>query len=112
MTFNNERNIGGFYLMKTGGCHTENFAVIALCLALIINLTGCATTTLTDGANLAKAGQTAAVQMQQNVTLSNNSILALKKAVAFNDGYNNLVGNTNSQIFLANITSIQSKLTQ
>ena len=113
MTFNPDRKIFWLYQMKRVRYHTIYFAAIALSILLIINLAGCTTsTTLTNGASLAKAGQTAAAQMQQNVTLSGDSILQLKKAVAFNDGYNNMVGNTNSQVFLANIQSIQGKLTQ
>jgi hypothetical protein len=77
-----------------------------------IGFTSCSTQTLTGGASLARVGQAAAIQMEQNATLSGNSILALKKAVAFNDGYNKQVGNPDSRAFLANIVSIQSRLAQ
>ncbi len=83
-------------------------------LVVIVNglcLAGCATTSvINSGANLAKVGQTTAIQMGENITLSENSIVALKKAVAFNDGYNGVAGNPGSETFLTNIESIQSKL--
>jgi hypothetical protein len=100
-------------VQKVNGAHRKLKLVVGiLCVALIMGLSGCATTTLTDGSNLAQAGQTAASVMEQNVTLSASSVQALKEAVAFNDGYNKAVGNTNSQVFITNIVSIQGKLAQ
>jgi hypothetical protein len=88
-------------------------AVSALSLVLLgVGFTGCSTQTLSSGASLAKVGQTASIQMEQNATISASSILALKKAVAFNDGYNKQVGNADSQAFLANMTAIQGRLSQ
>jgi hypothetical protein len=75
-------------------------------------LSGCAGQTLTSGATLAKAGQSAATQMEQNITLSGSSLTSLRQAVAFNDGFNNQVGNADSAAFLANIATIQANLGQ
>ena len=85
---------------------------VGLAIILGVTVTGCSTATLTSGSNLAKVGQTAALQMEQNVTLSGNSLLALRKAVAFDDGFNNRIGNSNSAAVIANVTEIQAKLTQ
>jgi hypothetical protein len=87
------------------------FNAVSLVL-LGAGFTGCSTQTLSSGASLAKVGQTAAIQMEQNATISARSILALKKAVAFNDGYNKQVGNADSKAFLANMTAIQGRLSQ
>src|SRR5580698_2779489 len=97
-------------LRKTRQYLTINFAALVLSLTLILSSSGCANTTLTDGANLAKAGQTATAQMQQNVTLSSDTMAALRKAVAFNDGYNGLQDNQYSHSFLTNMDGIQTKL--
>ena len=86
--------------------------LVVLAVLFGICLTGCSTAALTSGTNLAKVGQTASLQMEQNATLSGNSILALKKAVAFNDGYNGLVGNSDSKAFLVTISDIQGHLAQ
>jgi len=83
-----------------------------LLLLLGIGVTGCTTQTLTSGTNLARVGQAAAIQMEQNATLSANSIFALKKAVTFNDAYNKSINNPDSQAYLAHMTAIQSHLAQ
>jgi len=106
--FGSIKQVGGW---KHCGLRFKFFALAFLLLLPVLSFTGCATnTTLAGGANLAKAGQSAATQMQQNVTLSANTILTLRKAVAFNDGYNGAVGNANSQQFLANVSGIQGNL--
>ena len=84
------------------------FIIIASALAL----GGCASATLTTGANLAKVGQTTAAQMEQNATISSTTMLSLRKAVAFNDGFNAQPGNPASKTFLTNVDSIQSKISQ
>ena len=85
------------------------FLAAAFCKVV---LAGCSSNTLTAGAALAKAGQTAANQMDQNVTLSAIQMSSLREAVAFNDGYNNQVGNSNSLEYLANFAVIQGGLIQ
>jgi hypothetical protein len=50
--------------------------------------------------------------MEQNVTLSANSVLSLRKAVAFNDGFNRVQNNSDSQGFLKTIEAIQGNLAQ
>jgi len=75
-------------------------------------LAGCSSATLSAGASLSKAGQAAATQMEQNVTLSESVVTSMKKAVAFNDGFNDAVGNASSQSFLQHMASIQKKLIQ
>src|SRR5208337_1141864 len=82
------------------------FIIIASALAL----GGCSSATLTSGANLAKAGQTAALQMEQNATNSSTTMLSFRKAVAFNDGFNGKIGN--SVAYLTNADAIQSKISQ
>ncbi len=73
-------------------------------------LGGCASTALTAGAGLAKAGQAAATQMEQNATLTAAQYTALKEAVVFGDGFAGLPDNPASKSFLAHESSIQSKL--
>lgn len=83
----------------------------AVGLVSFFALGGCASTsTLTSAAALAKAGQTAANQMEQNASISSSSLSSLKKAVAFNDGYNKAIGNQDSQEFLKNVTAMQRKM--
>jgi|GEM_PF-3491220 hypothetical protein len=84
------------------------FIIIVSALAL----GGCASTTLTAGANLAKVGQATATQMEQNATISSNAMLSLRKAVAFNDGFNAQIGNQDSETFLTHVASVQSKISQ
>ncbi len=84
------------------------FIIIASALVL----GGCASATLTAGANLAKVGQTTATQMEQNATISSTEMLTLRKAVAFNDGFNGQIGNSASKTFLTNVDAIQSKISQ
>jgi len=84
------------------------FAISALAIAVA----GCSSATLTEGTSLAKAGQTAASQMEQNATVSANLLNTLKEAVAFDDGYNEQVGNPASRTFLVNISAIQNRLAQ
>lgn len=81
-------------------------------IASALTLGGCASATLTAGANLAKVGQTATAQMEQNATISSAEMLTLRKAVAFNDGFNGQAGNTESSAFLTNVDAIQSKISQ
>lgn len=81
-------------------------------LAATLMASGCSSTTLTSGSNLAKVGQTAASQMDQNATLSSDAMLNLRKAVAFNDGFNGQIGNSSSQTFLQNVGEIQDNLSQ
>ena len=68
--------------------------------------------TLNAGQTLAKSGQTASMQMDQNITLSSNTIRYLQAAVTFNDGFNKQTGNSSSAGFLANIQTIQGYLGQ
>jgi hypothetical protein len=75
-------------------------------------VSACSSSTLTAGQSLAKAGQTAATQMDQNITLSANTITTLQAAVAFNDGFNNQIGNSSSATLLAKIAAIQGYLGQ
>src|SRR5262249_49881493 len=84
------------------------FAVV-LCAAAI---SGCSASTLPAGSILAKAGQIAANQMDQNVTISTIQMKTLQEAVAFNDGYNNAIGNPNSSQYLTNFALIQKGLVQ
>jgi uncharacterized protein YceK len=84
------------------------FVIIASALAL----GGCSSVTLTAGANLSKVGQTAAAQMEQNATTSSTAMLSLRKAVAFNDGFNGQIGNPDSKTFLTNVDAIQSIISQ
>ncbi|MGA2247253.1 MAG: hypothetical protein ABSH48_19860 [Verrucomicrobiota bacterium] len=88
------------------------FAFLAFLALLGAGLTGCSTQMLSNGTELAKVGQAASLQMDRNATLSAHAMLALKKAVAFNDGYNNAIGDPASRTYLANLAAIQSKLVQ
>lgn len=86
-------------------------AAIALRVAPLggLLLAGCASATLGQGITLSKAGQTAAQQIEQNAVLSADSITALRRAVAFNDGYAGAIGNPASAGFLQHMRSIQGK---
>lgn len=81
-----------------------------LAIAIVFALGGCATQTLTAGQTLAKAGEAAATQMQQNALVSSDNLQSFKGAVAFNDGYNNDIGDPNSARLLGSIADIQTKL--
>jgi len=85
---------------------------IFIIIASVLALGGCASGTLTAGVNLAKVGQTAALQMEQNATVSSATMLSLRKAVAFNDGFNASIGNPSSKTFLKNADEIQSRISQ
>jgi len=50
--------------------------------------------------------------MEENATLSSDAMLNLRKAVAFNDGFNGQIGNSSSQTFLQNVGEIQDNLSQ
>jgi hypothetical protein len=50
--------------------------------------------------------------MEENATLSSDAMLNLRKAVAFNDGFNGQIGNSSSQTFLKNVGEIQDNLSQ
>lgn len=89
----------------------EIFWLSVLVIGMLL-LTGCSTLTLTDGANLAKAGQAAASQMQKNAILSADAVLGVRKAVAFNDGFNGQIGNPSSAKFLKNLSDIQARQAQ
>jgi hypothetical protein len=86
--------------------------VALLATGMAAALGGCSTATLTAGASLAKAGQTASAQMEQNATISSDSLAGFKRAVAFNDGYNGAIGNEDSAAVLTHMTSVQRKLKQ
>lgn len=93
----------------------EAGSLFAILLGIFISalmVSGCSSTTLTSGANLAKAGQTVANQMEQNATLSSDAMLNLRQAVAFNDGFNGQAGNSSSATFLNNVQQIQDNLSQ
>lgn len=90
-------------------------SVRAICLVSIVAALGasaCSTATLTAGASLSQAGQTASMQMSQNVELSTSTMVSLRQAVAFSDGFNNQIGNADSQTFLTNEAAIEQKLSQ
>lgn len=77
------------------------------------SISGCATVpsaTLSGGAALAKAGEAAALQMQQNVTISEQSFASFRQAAAFNDGFNATPG-ASAQL-VQNIETIQSNVAQ
>jgi hypothetical protein len=82
------------------------FIIIVSALAL----GGCASATLTAGVNLSKVGQTTATQMEQNATVSSAAMLSFRKAVAFEDAYNNQIG-TSTQL-LTHIDAIQNAISQ
>lgn len=76
-------------------------------------LSACAsipTATLGDATALAKAGQAAAEQMEQNVTISEQSFSLFRQAAAFNDGFNGVPGA--SEQLIKNVQQIQLNLTQ
>lgn len=77
-------------------------------------LIGCASTstTLSSVDNLAKAGQSAAIQLQQNATISGDTLNQLRVAVAFDDGYNNAIGNSASKTYLDALADVQSGMQQ
>lgn len=87
------------------GCRT---ALVAVFCALALG--ACSSLTLTDAATLSRAGQAASLQMEQNASISAETLTALKRAVAFNDGFNNAVGNPDSQKFVADEAIIQTNL--
>lgn len=87
------------------GCRT---ALVAVFCALALG--ACSSLTLTDAATLSRAGQAASLQMEQNASVSAETLTALKRAVAFNDGFNNAVGNPDSQKFVADEAIIQTNL--
>ena len=93
-------------------CRIPPVVAAGIVVLLGVLLAGCSTAALTAGANLAKVGQTAATETEQNVTLSGNTVTSLKRAVAFNDGFNGQIGNPSSQEFLTNMTAIQRDLSQ
>lgn len=98
------------YKVPIGSIRSLRVSVLVATLSL--GLGGCATATLTSGTNLAKAGEAAAQQMQQNATISADSMTALRRAVAFNTGYNKGAGADDAKAFLDNMTSIQGRLSQ
>lgn len=76
-------------------------------------LSGCATVptaTLSSAATLAKAGEAAATQMEQNVTISQQSLALFRQAAAFSDGFNASPGA--SAQFVKNVETIQSNVAQ
>jgi len=75
-------------------------------------LSACASQTLNTGASLAKAGQAAAVQMEDSVTLSDSTLSTFEDALAFNDAFNNATGNGDSKTVLKNLRTIQGGLRQ
>lgn len=79
-----------------------------LCLFLFTLLQGCATGTLSAGSALATAGQTAANQMSQNVTISNSTVQQVRLALAFTDGYNGMP-NASAPV-ITQITNLVSNL--
>lgn len=88
----------------------RSLLLVAMLVGVV--LSGCTGQTLTSGASLAKAGQGAATQMDQNITLSGSSLTNLRQAVAFNAGFNNQVDNSDSAAFFVNIATIQANLGQ
>lgn len=66
--------------------------LLAVVILSSILLAGCANQTLTAGAGLASAGQTAASQMSDSVSVSSSSLQQVRSALAFEDGYNHQIG--------------------
>jgi hypothetical protein len=86
---------------------------VVLLLISYASISGCATVpsaTMSGGAELARAGEAAALQMQQNVTISEQSLALFRQAAAFNDGFNATPGA--SAQFVQNVETIQSSLAQ
>ena len=50
--------------------------------------------------------------MEQNATISSTELVTLRKAVAFNDGFNGQIDNQDSKTFLKNVDAAQSKISQ
>ena len=73
-------------------------------------LSACGSPVPGDGAGLAKAGQTAATQMQQTVTLSAATYAALNRAVVFDAGFGNDMDDPATQEFLKQEAGIQTTL--
>lgn len=74
---------------------------------------GCATVpdaSLSSAAALAKAGQAAATQMEQNVTISGQTLVLFREAAAFNDGFNG--GGDSSKKVVSDVEAIQKNLAQ
>lgn len=87
---------------------TRRLKVLLLCAGMATCLGGCAAGTLTAGARLAAAGQTAADQMSQNVTISSRTYDQAATALAFLDGYNGAINA--SQPLLDQISLLQKNL--
>jgi hypothetical protein len=87
-------------------------ALIAGILAMVLAACTSSSTTLSNVDTLAKAGQAAAQQMEQNAIVSASAVTQVRVAVAFDDGYNNVVGNPASSGYLANITAAQAAMQQ
>lgn len=90
--------------------HPVRRAPVPVILAVALILGGCSAATVSGGASLAKAGQTASLQMEQNATISADTMLRLRKAVAFNAGFNNASGDPNVRTFLSNVDAIRVAL--
>ncbi len=69
------------------GCLHSFRSAVVLGLAAIALGACSGSATLGEGTSLAQAGQAAATQMQQNITLSQATVTSFKRALAFNDGY-------------------------
>jgi hypothetical protein len=82
----------------------------ALALMTAVSLGACGSSGRTDAATLAAVGQTAAAQMEQNVTLTEGTYAALRKAVIFEDGFANDIDNPDSRGFLDQEAQIGTKL--
>ncbi len=92
----------------------QAFPIAGVLLFLVgASASGCATVpsaSLGSAATLAKAGEAAATQMEQNVTISAQSLTLFRQAAAFNDGFNSAPGA--SSALIQNVQAIQKKLTQ
>lgn len=89
-------------------------ALPATLLVFISSLTsGCATipsASLGSAAALAQAGQAAAGQMEQNVTISGQTLILFRKAAAFNDAFNGSTGASKKAV--SEVEAIQKNLAQ
>jgi len=101
------RNLGFWELVSNTSFGIRPIGPVALALTL---LGGCTTQSLSAGVDLSKAGVAASTQMEQNATLSDDALASLQTAVAFNDGFNNQIGNASSAAFLKHEQSIHDKL--
>ena len=87
----------------------NNLPAVIAAIALSV-LSACSTASQSNGVALAKAGQAAAMQMEQSATLSAATYAALKQAVVFDAGFSNDTNDPVTQDFLKQETQIQTAL--